>query len=213
MVFRANRQWTNFYSFLDGYGLRLVQAGRYREAEQTFHRCLIYARRQGDLRREKYEYVHLPDPLLHLGRLKEARRYTKLALQAIERDPERQDQHRLDVYGLLTRIAEAQGQYRQALAYERLRNQYAGRVQNADRSRQVAQVESRFQIAQKQARIDRLDQDNRRQLNQISWQASGVAGAAGPAGAGRVAVPPDPAGERPAANHQPNRFGKQPADQ
>ncbi|WP_052731046.1 tetratricopeptide repeat-containing sensor histidine kinase [Spirosoma radiotolerans] len=173
-VFRATRQWLNFYSFLDGIGVELGKAGRYREAEQTFHRCLDYARRQGDKRREMYEYMHLPEPLLHLGQPDEAQRYAKLALSRIERDPERQNEHKIEVYEVMTRIAEARGEYQQALAYERLRNQYAGQVQNADKSRQVAEVESRFQVAQKQARIDRLDQDNRRQLNQISWQAGGL---------------------------------------
>ncbi|GAB3768597.1 hypothetical protein GCM10028818_03290 [Spirosoma horti] len=173
-VLRAGRKWVNYYSFLDGYGVTLGQAGRYREAEQTFLRCLTYAHRQGDHRRELYEYMHLPEPLLHMGRLNEAQRYAKMALSRIERDPERQDQHRIEVYDLLTRIAEAQGQYRQALAYERLRNRYEGQVQSADKNRQVAEVESRFQIAQKQARIDRLDQNNRRQLDQISWQTAGL---------------------------------------
>lgn len=173
-MLRATRQWVNYYSFLDGYGVTLGQAGRYREAEQTFHRCLAYAHQQGDERRELYEYMHLPEPLLHMGRLDEAQRYAKLALNRIEGDPERQNQHRIEVYDLLTRIAEAKGQFRQALAYERQRNQYADQVQSADRNRQVAEVESRFQIAQKQARIDRLDQKNRRQLDQISWQTAGL---------------------------------------
>lgn len=173
-MFRATRQWTNFYSFLDGYGVTLGQTGHYQEAEQIFRRCLAYGLRQGDHRRVIYEYMHLPEPLLHLGRLDEARRYATLALSQIDRDPERQDEHRKDVYKLLTQIAEARGQYRQALAYERLRNQYEDQIQNAEKSRQVAEVESRFQITQKQARIDRLDQDNRRQLEQISWQAGGL---------------------------------------
>lgn len=174
MMFRARRQWLNYYSYLDGYGVTLSEAGRYQEAEQTLRRCLAYGLKRGDLRRVKYEYMHLPQPLIHLGRLEEAQRYATLALSQIERDPERQNDHRQYVYRLLTQIAEARGQYRQALAYERLQNYYLSQVQNAEKSRQVAEIESRFQLTQKQARIDGLAQDNRRQLDQISWQAGGL---------------------------------------
>ncbi|WP_460940966.1 histidine kinase dimerization/phosphoacceptor domain -containing protein [Spirosoma humi] len=170
----ANREWNNFYSMLDGYGVTLAKSGHYREAEQTFRRCLTYAQRQGDHRRIKYEYLHLPEPLLHLGRLDEAQRYASLALRSIEGDPERQDELLVQIYEVLTQIAEARGQYRQALAYERLHNRYAGQVLNTEKSRQLADVELRFQVAQKQARIDWLNQDNQRQLALISWQAGGL---------------------------------------
>ncbi|MCX6215804.1 sensor histidine kinase [Spirosoma sp.] len=170
----ANRQWNNFYSILDGYGVTLALAGHYREAEQTFHRCLAYAQQQGDYRRMKYEYLHMPEPLLHLGRLNEAQHYARLALRSIEADPERQDEHRMQVYEVLTKIAGARKHYRQALTYERLRSYYADRVQNTDKIRQVAELESRFLIAQKQAHIDWLNRDNRRQLDLISWQTGGL---------------------------------------
>ncbi|WP_461126538.1 sensor histidine kinase [Spirosoma aerophilum] len=170
----ASRQWNNFYSMLDGYGVTLAKSGHFREAEQTFLRCLAYAQRQSDYRRMKYEYLHLPEPLLHLGRLSEAQRYAYLALRSIEGDPERRDEHRMQVYEVLTKIAEARGQYQQALAYERLRSHYADQVQNTDKIRQVAGVESRFLIAQKQAHIDWLNRDNRRQLILIIWQAGGL---------------------------------------
>jgi len=173
-VLRANRMWANYYSYLDGYGRLLANAGRYQEAEQTFRQCLVYARRQGDRRREQYEYMHLPQPLLHLGRLAEAQSYAEMALSHIETDPERQDEHRTEVYSVLSQIAQARGAYKQALAYEQLGNQAAGRVQNAETSRQVAEVEAHFQVAQKQARIEGLAQDNQRQLDLIGRQAGGL---------------------------------------
>ena len=173
-VYWVTRQWQNFYSFLDNYGLLLTEAGQYREAEKTFRQCLAYSLQQGDQRRELYEYIHLPKPLLRLGRLDEAAHYAKLALSRIEHDPERQDEHRMQVYESLTHIAEARGQYKQALVYERLSNQYRNAMLSVEKNRQIAEVETRYQTAQKQARINQLSIDNQHQLTQISWQAVGL---------------------------------------
>ncbi|HEY0109462.1 MAG TPA: hypothetical protein VGB67_07545, partial [Fibrella sp.] len=173
-VFWLTRQWQNFYSFLDAYGFILTEAGRYREAEKTFRQCLAYSLQQGDKRRELYAYIHLPEPLLHLGRLDEAAHYAKLALSRIELDPERQDEHRMQVYESLTHIAEARGQYKQALVYQRLSNQYRNAMLSVEKNRQIAEVEARYQTAQKQTRINQLSLDNQRQLTQISWQAVGL---------------------------------------
>ena len=173
-VFWATRKWTTFYSYLDGYGVQLTEMGQYREAEKIFRRCLVYSLQQGNKRRELYEYIHLPEALLHLGRLNEAAHYAKLALGRIEHDPERQDEHRMQVYESLTHIAEARGQYKQALAYDRLSNQYRNALLSVEKNRQIAEVEARYQTDQKQARINQLSIDNQRQLTQISWQAVGL---------------------------------------
>jgi tetratricopeptide (TPR) repeat protein len=173
-VFWVSRDWPDYYSFLDGYGLVLIAAKRYKEAETVFRQCLAYSIREGDPRRELYEYMHLPEPLLKLNRLNEAQRYAQMALRRIENDPERQDQHRVHVYSLLTQIAETRSQFKQALAYERLSNQYLSRAQSVEKSRQLAEVEARYQSAQKQIRINELDQTNRRQVSQINWQANSL---------------------------------------
>lgn len=173
-VYWVSRSWPNYYNFLDAYGLALTNARRYQEAETVFRQCLAYSIRQGDTRRELYEYMHLPTSLLKLNRLNEAERYARMALRRIENDPERQDQHRAHTYKLLTQIAETRGQFKQALAYERLSNQYLSRAQSVEKSRQLAEVEARYQSAQKQMRINELRQTNRRQLDQISWQANGL---------------------------------------
>lgn len=173
-VLWVTRKWQQFYSYLDGYGVLLTDGGLYREAEKTFRQCLTYSLQQGDKRRELYEYIHLPEPLLRLDRLDEAEHYAKLALSRIELDPERQDEHRTQVYESLTHIAEARGQYKQALVYERLSNQYRNAVLSVEKNRQIAEVEARYQTAQKQARINQLSIDNQRQLSQISWQAVGL---------------------------------------
>ncbi|GAB4031818.1 sensor histidine kinase [Spirosoma jeollabukense] len=170
----VTRKWPQFYSYLDNYGVLLTDGGRYREAEKTFRQCLAYSLQQGDPRRELYAYIHLPEPLLHLGRLDEAEHYANLALSRIERDPERQDEHRTQVYESLTHIAEAGGQFKQALAYQRLSHQYRNAVLSGEKNRQIADVEARYQSAQKQARINQLSLDNQRQLTQISWQAAGL---------------------------------------
>lgn len=170
----ASREWNFYHSVLDGYGVILGKAGRYHEAEQTFQRCLTYARQQGDYRRETYEYMHLPEPLLQMGRLAEAQRYAQLALNRIKTDLERQDDHLVEIYEVMTRIAEAQEQYKLALSYEKLRNQAASRILQLENSRQLAEAETRFQLAQKQVRIDQLAHDNHQQLNQISRQAVAV---------------------------------------
>lgn len=173
-VLWATRKWIFYYSVLDGYGVMLGKAGRYREAEQTILRCLAYAHQQGDYRRETYAYMHLPDPLLQLGRLAEAQRYAQLALNRIKNDLERQDEHLVEVYEVMTRIAEAQGRYKQALTYEKLHHQTASRILQKENSRQLAEAETRYQLAQKQVRIDQLANDNHKQLNQISRQAVAV---------------------------------------
>ncbi|MFD2574338.1 sensor histidine kinase [Spirosoma soli] len=170
----VTRKWQQFYGYLDGYGVLSTDGGMYREAEKTFRQCLTYSLQQGDQRRELYAYIHLPEPLLHLGQLGEAEHYAKLALSRIELDPERQDEHRTQVYESLTHIAEAGGQFKQALAYERLSNQYRNAVRSVEKNRQIAEVEARYQTAQKQTRINQLSIDNQRQLTQISWQAAGL---------------------------------------
>lgn len=173
-VLWVTRRWKHFYTHLDGYGVLLTDGGMYREAEKTFRQCLAYSLQQGDQRRELYAYIHLPEPLLHLGRLDEAEYYAKLALSRIELDPERQDEHRTQVYASLTHIAEARGHYKQALVYERLSNQYGNALRSVEKNRQLAEVEARYQTAQKQVRINQLSIDNQRQLTQISWQAGGL---------------------------------------
>ena len=77
-------------------------------------------------------------------------------LSRIELDPERQDEHRTQVYESLAHIAEARGQYKQALVYERLSNQYGNAMQSVEKNRQLAEVEARYQTAQKQASINQL---------------------------------------------------------
>ncbi|GAB4024630.1 sensor histidine kinase [Spirosoma koreense] len=170
----VNREWVTYHSALDGYGVLLAQVGQDRQAEQTLRQCLAYSLQQDDHRRELYAYMHLPLPLLHLHRLTEAEQYAKRALSRIEKDPERQDEHRAEVYAVLTQIAQAKGNYRQALDYERLHNQFATRLLSAEKSRQLAEVETRYQTAQKQARIDQLSTANQIQTTQISWQAAGL---------------------------------------
>lgn len=173
-VFWVTREWKTFYSYLDGYGLQLTEMGQYRQAEKIFRQCLTYSLQQGDQRRELYEYLHLPEVLLRMDRLDEAAHYAKLALSRIELDPERQDEHRTQVYESLAHIAEARGQYKQALVYERLSNQYGNAMQSVEKNRQLAEVEARYQTAQKQASINQLSIDNQRHLTQISWQAGGL---------------------------------------
>ena len=60
-VFWVTREWTTFYSYLDGYGLQLTEMGQYRQAEKIFRQCLTYSLQHGDQRRELYEYIHLPE--------------------------------------------------------------------------------------------------------------------------------------------------------
>ncbi|GAB3047107.1 hypothetical protein GCM10027185_58740 [Spirosoma pulveris] len=175
-VLWVSRRWTSFYSYLDGYGILLTKKGQYRQAEETFRQCLAYSLQQGDKRRELYAYIHLPEPLRRLNRLDEAAHYANLALSRIAYDPERQDEHRMHVYESLTHIAEARGQYKRALAYERLSNLARNALLSVEKNRQLAEVEARYQTAQKQVRINQLSIDNQRQLTQISRQAVGLTG-------------------------------------
>ncbi|MFD2937334.1 tetratricopeptide repeat-containing sensor histidine kinase [Spirosoma flavum] len=173
-IMQISRDWDNYYSALDWYGKHLSQAGRYRKAEQTFRRCLAFGHQQDDQRRILYAYLHLPVVLLHLKQIKEAERYAKLALSRLAHDPERKEEHLTEVYQVLAQIAESKGDYPQALTYERLRNESRNNLLSTEKSRQIAEIDTRYQTAQKQARINELDRDNRRQLTQISWQAVGL---------------------------------------
>ena len=80
----------------------------------------------------------------------------------------------MQVYASLTHIAEARGQYKQALVYERLSNQYRNAMLSVEKNQQIAEVEARYQTTRKQTRINQLSLDNQRQLTQISWQAVGL---------------------------------------
>jgi two-component sensor histidine kinase len=170
----ANRQWENHYGHMAGYGYILDQMGRYQEAEQTFRRALAYGIRQHNNRRVLYEYINLMQPLMHQNRFGEAEQYAQLALERIKTDPERRSSHRMAVYDMLTQIAEAKGQYRQALDYHRQYVVHQDSVTRTERTREVAELETRYRTAEQQVRINRLDQDNRQQLRRSGWLGGGL---------------------------------------
>lgn len=170
----VRRDWISYYALSDMYGNLLSDAGRYREAEAVFRRALAYGIRQQSNRRVLYEYENLTFPLLHQGRLAEAERYAKLALAATELDPERRANHRTKIYDALTQIAEAGGNFRQALAYQRLHKLYSDSVTTLQRSRDVAELETRYRTAEQQVRINGLADDNQQRVRQVGWLAGGL---------------------------------------
>ncbi|CCH54272.1 histidine kinase [Fibrisoma limi BUZ 3] len=154
-------------------GIYFKNAGRYRESVSAYQQALQWAKAHQDTYMEEYIYLNLPNTLLLLNRPDEAEHYTQLALQSVRSFPN-QERHLQEIYETLTTIYEKRGQYQQALDYHKQWVVHRDSVFNAEKSRQLVEAETRFQTREKQQQIQRLDENNLRQKQQLQWLIGGV---------------------------------------
>jgi two-component sensor histidine kinase len=151
----------------------LKNAGRYPQSVETYQAGLKIAQERHEDVAIGMVYINLPNTLLLQNRLDEAEQYIRLALDWSKKQPESQ-LYLQNIYETLTAIYEKRGRYQQALAHHKQWVMYRDSIFNAEKSRQLIETETRFQIREKQQQIQHLDEDNLRQKQQLGWLAGGT---------------------------------------
>ncbi|PRY43113.1 two-component sensor histidine kinase [Spirosoma oryzae] len=170
---QINDDW-GYHVLLLNRAITQKNAGQLNESERAYRECLRWADKVNEPAIKDHVYINLPNTLLLLNRLAEAKRYAKLGLERAPHSSEPINIHK-EAYDVLTRIAEKEGDYRQALAYHRQYALFRDSVQTAEKSKQLIDAETRYQTAQKQARISQLATDNERQKHQLWALVGGTA--------------------------------------
>ncbi|MFD1145154.1 sensor histidine kinase [Larkinella insperata] len=171
-IYRARKE--DYSATLFNRGIILKNAGRYQESIDTYAQCLAIAQRTNDHLLAGMVYVNLPNTLLLLNRADEAERYIRRALKWARQQPQSQFYYQY-IYETLTDIYQKRGQYQQALAYHKQWVMYRDSLFNAEKSRQLIEIETRYQTREKQQQILQLDADNLRKKQQVGWLVAGIA--------------------------------------
>lgn len=151
----------------------LKNDGQYTQSVATYHQVLKRAEEHQDGFLRDYVYHNLPVTLLLLNRPDEAEHYIRLAEKTVRQRPN-QLSFLQNIYDILTSVYEKKGQYRQALAYHKQWALYRDSLFSEEKNRQLIETETQFQTRQKQQQIQRLDEDNIRQKEQVRWLIGGV---------------------------------------
>jgi len=170
---QLNDDW-GYYVLLLNRAITQKNAGQLKESERAYRECLRWAEEMNQPAIKDHVYVNLPNTLLLLTRTAEAKSYAKLMLERAPRSSEPVNMQK-EIYDILTRIAEKEGDYKQALAYHRQYTVFRDSVQTAEKSKQLIEAETRYQTVQKQARISQLATDNERQKHQLWALVGGTA--------------------------------------
>ncbi|QJD77330.1 sensor histidine kinase [Spirosoma rhododendri] len=171
---QINEDW-GYHVLLLNRAITLKNAGRLAESESALRVCLAWAKKANEQAVEGAVYANLPNTLLLLNRPAEAATYARLALALAPKSGEALTMQK-EAYDVLTRIAEYEGNYKQALAYHRQYITFSDSLLTLEKSRQLIEVETRYQTAKKQAQIGQLATDNERQRNQLLWLIGGASG-------------------------------------
>ena len=151
----------------------LKNSGQYRQSADIYQQCLKAAKEKQDVELEGMVYINLPNTLLLLNQLNEAEKYIRMALTWANSQSKSPPFYQ-NIYETLTAIYEKRGQFQQAFQYQKLSMVYRDSVMNAEKSRQLIETETRFQTREKQLHIERLDEDNHRQKQQLAWLTGGA---------------------------------------
>ena len=166
VLHQAAQNWDQYYGTLLNQAICYKNLGQYEQSARAYRQIITYAQEQHDDYLLNYVYANFPNTLLLLHQPAEAERYALRGVVGLANAPN-QAMARKEIYDVLTRVKEAQGDYRQALRYHRLSAAYADTVLNAEKAKQLIDAETRYQTKEKQARIARLDDDNARQARQL----------------------------------------------
>ena len=151
---------------------------RYAESARAFEEIIGYAQRQHDAVGLVYARVNFSATLLRMGQLPAAEHMAALALRDARAGPNRVYLQR-GIYGTLAEIKERQGDYRQALHYQRDATAFADTLTNQERAKELVATETRFRIADKQREISGLNAENEHQRRRFWWLLAGTLGLAG----------------------------------
>ena len=174
-------RWDDYYNKLVNIAFNYSDLDRPEESVLLYEQCMQYVemiRRQHrkDTSFEKHFitaiYDGIPYPLIKLKRYNEAEEYAKMALVYGSQDNGYQTLHRMWVYDALTLLYEKKGDYPRALAAHKQWAVYRDSIQNQTRSQKFAELETRYQTKEKEARIRHLDLINVQKTRQL-WAGIG----------------------------------------
>lgn len=173
--YKHQNNWDMYFGCLFNMAITYKNLGHHTQSEAMFRDVLNYAERSHDEYMKGYVYINLPNALIAQGKLDEAEALCRRALAWAEKTGTEKYMVQEEVYGTLSQIYEKRGNYQQALAYTKRQVTSHDSVFNATKNRQLAEVETRYQIQEKEARIQALDEANR-QKNRLIWASgSGLA--------------------------------------
>ena len=132
---------------------------RFAESERAFRQTIRYAGPQHDQPVLVYALANFTTTLLRMGKLAEAEQVARQALREALNSPN-QVYLKLGIYQALAEMKERQGDYRLALANNRLAAAYQDTLMNEQRAKELVATETRFRTAEKQHQISRLNADN-----------------------------------------------------
>ncbi len=143
--YKKKKDWLSYYTAQYNTGLMDKNRGLYRRAEQRFRQAETFATAQKDGYFLGYIWASMPYALIPLNKLDEAERYCRMAIRQIEKNGT--DKHGLfaDINEHLSRIAEKRGNHQQALVYYKRHIANRDSVFNETKSRQLAELETRYQ--------------------------------------------------------------------
>jgi two-component sensor histidine kinase len=172
--YKRQNNWDMYFGCLFNLAITYKNLGHYPQSEAMFREVLNYADRSHDEYMKGYVCINLPNTLIARGKLDEAEALCRQALEWAEKTGTEKHSVQEEVYGTLTQIYEKRGNYQQALAYTKRQAASHDSVFNATKNRQLAEIETRYQIQEKEARIQALNESNR-QKTQLVWaSASGL---------------------------------------
>ncbi|GAB3277717.1 hypothetical protein GCM10027347_51680 [Larkinella harenae] len=169
---KSKKEWNEYYGGLYNLGLLYKNMKAYRRSEQAFRETLAFAQENHDAYLGGYALVSIPYALIPQGKLQEAEAFCRQALDWVNKTGTEKHSLQTEVYGHLSQIWEKRGDYRQALHYYRQQVTTKDSVLNTTRSRQVAELEARYQTREKEEHIRQLAEINAQQTRQI-WVGSG----------------------------------------
>ncbi|PMD97461.1 hypothetical protein BWI97_07485 [Siphonobacter sp. BAB-5405] len=148
-------------------------AGQFEQSEQTYQECLRLADKLNMDYLRGYVYINYPNTLIKLNRIDEAEKYAHKALAWSKNQPEKYRFY-VEVYDILTRIAEHRNQYKEALNYHKEWVVARDSVTSFDKKQQLIEAETRFRTEEKELEIKRLDDENELKSRQFWWLLGGM---------------------------------------
>ena len=170
--YRTRSDSTAYYSSLFNLAIEYKNAGQYKRAEQIFRNILAFAERIGDKYMVGYVHVNLPNALIAQGKQDEAAAYSKRAIAWSEETGAEKFTVQEEAFGMLSRIEQQRGNYKQALLYYQKQMASHDSVYNATKNRQLVEMEARFQTQEKETQIQALATINQQKTRQV-WAGVG----------------------------------------
>ena len=170
--YKGKQDWQAYFTSLYNSALTDKNRGKYERAEQKFRQAEQYTIKEKDDYLWGYIQIDMPYALIPQHKLAEAERYCQRALRWVEKTGNDKHKALSIINEHLSQIAEERGDFKQALAYYKQQVVYKDSVFNETKSRQLAELETRYQTKQKEDNINQLAATNALQTRQI-WAGTG----------------------------------------